>query len=386
MPYAEGRVFYDADSHLMELGDWLAGYADPDIREKLRPITGAPGLSELLDKAQARAAARAEDPEALAKGEERLMTDKGWLAMGAFDPAERSRVLDLLGFEAQLVFSTFAPVQYGGRDLDLLYGGTLAHNRAVADFCAHDERLLPVANVPLVDPDRARTALDEALSLGAAAVMVPSTAAGDRSPTHPDLHPFWATLEEAGVPFVNHIGGGGKILDRAFHNNDMPVVDHLGGGENIRAKDYMAVHHSPEVFLAAMILDGMFDRFPDLRGGCIEHGALWVPSWMRRLDLAVKSFARTEEPLQRLELAPSEYVRRHLKFTPFPDEPVDWLIEQGGAELFLFSSDYPHPEGGRDPLRKFRGCLEGVDDEAQERFYAGNFAEMMGMAPVTVAA
>ena len=43
----------------------------------------------------------------------------------------------------------------------------------------------------------------------------------------------------------------------------------------------------------------------------------------------------------------------------------------------MFSSDYPHPEGGRDPLAKFRATLEGVDPEAQDKFYAGNFASLM---------
>ena len=38
MPYAEGRTYYDADSHLMELGDWLVQYADPEVRERIRPL------------------------------------------------------------------------------------------------------------------------------------------------------------------------------------------------------------------------------------------------------------------------------------------------------------------------------------------------------------
>ena len=63
-----------------------------------------------------------------------------------------------------------------------------------------------------------------------------------------------------------------------------------------------------------------------------------------------------------------EYLRRHVKFTPFPTEPVGWLIEQAGAELFCFSSDYPHPEGGRDPLGRFEASLEGVDESAKARF------------------
>src|SRR5262249_16961844 len=38
MPYAEGRTYYDADSHLMELSGWLAGYADPDVRDEIPPL------------------------------------------------------------------------------------------------------------------------------------------------------------------------------------------------------------------------------------------------------------------------------------------------------------------------------------------------------------
>ena len=134
----------------------------------------------------------------------------------------------------------------------------------------------------------------------------------------------------------------------------MPVTDHLGGGENIRSKDYLAIHHSPEIFLGTLVLDGVFDRFPTLRGGCIEQGAGWVVSWLRHLDHAQRAFRRTEQPLQRLADQPSEYVRRHLKFTPFPGEPVGWMIEQAGPELFMFSTDYPHPEGGATRWRSSR--------------------------------
>ncbi len=75
----------------------------------------------------------------------------------------------------------------------------------------------------------------------------------------------------------------------------------------------------------------------------------------------------------------SEYIRRQVRFTPFATEPVGWLIERAGEELFLFSSDYPHPEGGRDPIARFEVSLEGVSEDARERFYSRNFADMMFM-------
>jgi predicted TIM-barrel fold metal-dependent hydrolase len=376
MTYAGSRTILDADSHVMELADFLDEFIDPEQRDRLRR-RGMDALKPVLDKAMAANAARRSDAAKGAEAEARLLLDKGWSAMGAFDPAERSRVLDLLGFDGQLVFATFASAMFTGKDQNRLYAGAAAQNKAMNNFCATDRRLLPVAYVPLVDPDRAVALASEAIADGCAAVMVPSTAAGERAPTHPGLDPFWSTLAAANVPFVLHVGGGGRLLDPAFHNNDMPVTDHLGGGENIRSKDYLAIHQSPSLFLGALILDGLFDRFPALRGGCIEQGAGWVVSWLHHLDYAQRAFKRTEEPLQRLAYKPSDYVRRHLKFTPFPGEPVGWMIEQAGAELFMFSSDYPHPEGGRDPLAKFEQTLDSTSEADKERFYAGNMAELL---------
>ena len=383
MTYAGSRDVLDADSHLMELAGFLDPYLDPDLRGRLRRQQ-VDALGPVLEDATSRAAARRADPVRQAEAEGRLLQDKGWRALGAFDPEERSRVLDLFGFRGQLVFATFASALFAGRDLDRLYGGSRAQNLAMADFCSADPRLLPVAFVPLVDPSRATAAAREAIEAGCRAVMVPSTAAGERAPTHPELFPFWALLEEADTPFVLHVGGGGRLLDPAFHHNDMPVTDHLGGGENIRSKDYLAIHHSPQLFLGVLILDGLFDRFPRLRGGCIEQGAGWVVSWLHQLDLAQRSFRRTEPPLVRLELPPSEYVRRHLKFTPFAGEPVGWMIEQSGAELFMFSTDYPHPEGGRDPLAKFEETMMGTSEAHRRRFFAGNMAELLGRTPEVV--
>jgi predicted TIM-barrel fold metal-dependent hydrolase len=379
MPYAEGRTYYDADSHLMELSDWLVRYADPGVREKIRPLYLG-GAGALAEQAVAEAEARRGDAEKARALEGALMKAKGWNALGAFDPAERSRALDLLGFQKQLVFSTFAATQFASEDPHLLYGGTRAHNRAMADFCADDDRLIAVGFVPLQDPARAAEETREAIRLGCGAILVPSAPPRDRSPTHPDYDPVWRTLQEEGVPFMLHIGGGGRPLRRSFHHNGKPAVtDFLGGGENIRSKDYMVLHHPPETFLACMALDGVFERFPGLRGGCIEQGALWVVPWLLRMDIAQETFQKTE-PALKLPLRASEYIRRQVKFTPFPTEPVGWMIEQAGEELFLFSSDYPHPEGGRDPLGRFEASLVGVSAESKDRFYARNFAEMMLLA------
>lgn len=373
------RLYYDADSHIMEVRDWLETYADPATRERLRPLDVGRGGGAAAEKAVALAERRRGDAEAAAALEEKLMTAKGWGALGAFDPTERVRALDLLGFHKQLVFPTFAASQFAGEDLELLYGGARALNRGIAEFCSVDSRLLGVASVSLEDPELAGAEIDAALAEGCRAVMVPSAPPSELSPSHPAYDPVWARLQDADVPFLLHIGGGGRALKPAFHNNAKPVTDHLGGGENIRSKDYMVIHFPAEAFLSVLVLDGVFERFPGLRGGVIEMGGMWVVPWLKRLDIAQGTFKRTEKYLaDDLSMQASDYVRRQLWFTPFPTEPVGWMTEQAGDDLFLFSSDYPHPEGGRDPLAKFDASLEGQSDEVLEKFYSGNFADMLG--------
>jgi hypothetical protein len=99
---------------------------------------------------------------------------------------------------------------------------------------------------------------------------------------------------------------------------------------------------------------------------------------MRQLEAAFEAFAKGEERLRKLALRPSGYVRRQIRVTPYPTEPVGWIIEQSGPEICLFSSDWPHVEGGRNPIRRFENSLTGTTEEAKQRFYCDNFVDLMG--------
>jgi predicted TIM-barrel fold metal-dependent hydrolase len=142
----------------------------------------------------------------------------------------------------------------------------------------------------------------------------------------------------------------------------------------------MAICYPPMQTLATMIIDGVLERFPRLMVGVIEQGAGWVPGWMRSMDSAAEAFRKNEERLQRLSLRPSEFVKRQVRVTPYPHEDAGWIVEQAGDEVCLFSSDYPHVEGGRNPLGRFERSLADVSEEARQRFYCDNFVELMGAA------
>ena len=109
----------------------------------------------------------------------------------------------------------------------------------------------------------------------------------------------------------------------------------------------------------------------------IELGAGWVPQYLRTLDLSQRIFKRTDGTVSALPMKASDYIRRAVKFTPFPGEDVGRMIRDAGADLFLFSSDYPHPEGTDDPIGRFERTFEGITEEQKEMFYASNFDAMM---------
>jgi uncharacterized protein len=401
MPYSEGRVVHDADAHIMETPTWLRDHAEAAFRDRM-PVLRYPGGNELrqtgdpaeqqrdLDVAFGRLRERHGSAEYRADEQAEIMARKNFAATGSFIAEDRPRALDLLGFSSQLVFNTF----HNGRlhdmehaDPDLAYAAARAHNRGMLEFCSVDDRLLPSLYVPLCDAERAVAATGEALASGAAALLVASGCPPHYSPSHTDLFGVWAQAEEAGIPVVFHVGGTGTLVDPKYFVNGLPVPpDFHGGEENFRSVDYMGIPVPPAQTLATLIFDGVLERFPGLRIGIIEQGAIWVPSWLRQMESAFEAFARHEERLQSLSMRPIDYVRRQVRFTPYPTEDVGWIVEQGGADLVMFSSDYPHVEGGRRPLERFEASLGDAGEDVRRAFYVDNFLFLMGSAATALAA
>jgi hypothetical protein len=112
---------------------------------------------------------------------------------------------------------------------------------------------------------------------------------------------------------------------------------------------YFEEHHTNvqtlQSVVASIVLEGVFERFPDLRWVIIEPGFAWVPPLAWRLD---KLFERMRDEVPHLKMKPSEYIRRNIWFTTQPiDEPerpgdLEKVIEWIGHDRLMFSTDYPH--------------------------------------------
>jgi predicted TIM-barrel fold metal-dependent hydrolase len=379
MPYVEGRVVHDADSHIFEPPGTAERHADPGIRDRLaEALRGYDRWTPAMHDA----VAQQRDPGLRARDGDEIMLRKNQLAPGAVLAEDRSAALDLLGFASQLVFTTsyLEPLRAfeRGGDLDLIYGLAAAHNRAIVEFCRGDRRLLPVGYLPLGDIARAVHAAAQAIELGVAALMIPSHRLRSCSQSHIGFDPIWARAQDAGVPIVFHVGGE-EPMDPVYKVNGLPPVpDFHGGDANFTSVSYLAIPYAPMQTLGTMIYDGVLDRFPRLRIGVIELGASWVPGWMRALDSGADAFRKNEVRLQKASLKPSEFVRRQVRVTPYPHEPAGWIVQNTGPEVAMFSSDYPHVEGGRNPMRRFEASLAECSDAERRGFFRDNFVDLMG--------
>jgi len=402
MAYApKERSYYDADSHVMELPNFIIDYADKEFKDLIPPVNYKASLvtdeevEEIINNGGKHSKEHVEAQIALGDG--LIAESKEIQALGAFDRDDRSLAMDLLGFKKQLVFATHSVVtpfrdlrgkakyveKQKGITPELRYGATRAHNRAMADFCSEDSRLMGVGVIPLHEPELAMMELDFAIKSGLEAIWIPHYACGDRSPGHLALDPFWQKLSDEGIPFLMHVGGAPLQLDKSWNDNGKPPSkDWMGGGENVRAKDMVVMHQGPETFISMMVLDGVFERHPKLRGACVELGAGWVPEMLQRLDYVVKTWNRVDKNLEDIKRKPSEQLKEQMAFTPYAHEDVGLLMDASSPELYLFSSDYPHVEGTRDPIGKFDKTLANHDESNKDLFYSENFLRIFPGARV----
>ena len=377
MAYIENRTVHDADSHVMEMPDKILEYLEPSYREEF--ISEA-NKAVTVTQDLAAAETKQNDPEFRAGDEAELLQRKNHLALGAYRSQDRPKTLDLLGVTSQLVFTTAALGNFGldEKNPKLAQAAARAHNRMNSDFCSIDRRLLATGYVPLSDVDAALPIANEALDLGCKGLVVPSMCPANHSPSHRGFDALWATAEEAGIPILFHVGGEEKMSMAYTENGGEKVKDFHGGDENFTGLSYMAIPLSIWQTMTALIFDGVFDRHPNLKFGVIELGASWLPSWLRFMDSGFEAFRKGEARLQALSMKPSELAERQLRVTPYCHEPTGWILRESSPNMLLFSSDFPHVEGGRNPVKRFEDNMEGISDKALGRFYRDNFIDLMG--------
>lgn len=388
MSHREGRTIHDADSHIIEGRGWLESYASDYVRVNLEKgifDLDMPALDPIMEAADKRLAGQ--DPELTEALKSDLFAHPGkrnmWSAYGAVEKTERSDALDIMGIGSQLLFPSVGAGRFArSKDMEVVYGGCDALNRGMADFCNDDPRLKSVGYLSFRDPERAQTSLKLALDLGINAIWIASDASEGRAPSHVAYDPLWAMMEEAGVPVTLHIGSG-QNMPSVYMNTGVERVlkGNIGNIETTKPKDMPVIHHTIERWLTCIIYDGVLERFPKLKVGIIELGANWVPASLMNLDMGVSLLGKFDQNLKRLSLKPSEYFQRQVRVAPLHTENTGWILQNVGKDILMFNTDYPHPEGGKDPFGDYERSLEAVNPSVEEldRFYSKNFEDYLGL-------
>lgn len=96
-------------------------------------------------------------------------------------------------------------------------------------------------------------------------------------------------------------------------------------------------------FLITLVLERLFDRFPNLRVASVENGSEFLPSLFRQLASTARKMPGyfSEDP--------AVTFRRHVWINPFWEDDVNEIVAQMGDDRVIFGSDWPHVEGLPEP-------------------------------------
>jgi predicted TIM-barrel fold metal-dependent hydrolase len=326
--------------------------------------------------------------------DEGLWKMKGPLAPGAVKPMRREAVMDAMGVKRQLMFPTGVGM-YGIMLLRLpreygyapgLTGDRIAYGKALID--AYNEwgmripstttRVRPV--LPLIGSsvDDLMAKMRRFIDAGIRAVWLPNTILpGGKSPASEALDPFWAMTAKANVTICLH----GAVENQIFEErgwNDAEAFEGFKILEEIKLDPWSTStqHLPPQNFVTTMVLGWVFERHPTLRFAVVETGAYWIGPLCDHMDLWYSqsaNFGLPDNPYRRLPRKPSDYVKRNVRVSGFDFEPMDKYIKQYDLEdVLCFASDYPHVEGGKDPMGGWYNQLAPLGDKVVEKFFVQN--------------
>ena len=136
-----------------------------------------------------------------------------------------------------------------------------------------------------------------------------------------------------------------------------------------------AIERAAHDFLATLVLEKLFDRFPNLRVASVENGSdVPRPALFHKLRTTATQMPGyfSEDPV--------DTFRRHVWINPFWEDDVDEIVDLMGDDRVIFGSDWPHIEGLPEPT-DWVTELQKLPPEAVPKIMGGNVAELNERRP-----
>lgn len=291
------------------------------------------------------------------------------------DPGARLACMDEQGVETIWLFPTLGVLyeELLKHDVDAVCATFSGFNRWLFDDWGfdHADRIFSAPYLSLADVDWACSELDWALAQGARIVVMRPAAAftrsGSRSPADPCFDPFWARLDEAGIPLVIHTANSGYASNGYASDGFSRASIGMSRRPSVKG---LALERAAGDFLLTLAFDCLFERFPRLRVASIENGSQFLPSVLHQLE-----HAKARNPWH-FKQDPVALFREHVYVNPFWEDDLHQVVDWIGAERVLFGSDWPHMEGLPRP-GDVLDDLDGLSSETRERYLRTNTLGLM---------
>jgi predicted TIM-barrel fold metal-dependent hydrolase len=257
-------------------------------------------------------------------------------------------------------------------DTEALYANLRSFNRWYNETWGfnHEDRLYATAVLSLRDIELAVVETERILDEGARVVLVPTGPAYGRSPGEPYFDPVWSRLAEAGVTVAFHIMPFWYFdaISPAWGHNANPASWHMSAWQWNNVYGERPIEDT----LSALIFDNLFGRHPKLMVIVSEHGAEWVPHFVRHMDKSRGMGRNGPWKGGKLTERPSEIFRRHVRVAPYPEDDIPWIVENlKQSDSIVMGSDFPHAEGLAEPA-DFVKLLDGLPEDVQRRILRDN--------------
>ena len=292
---------------------------------------------------------------------------------GGYIPQEHVKDMDLDGVDVSIVYPTVGLLLYSVPDSDLLTSNCRAYNDWAGEFCSTvPKRLKGVAMVNVDDVGEGVRELERCAKLGFAGAMITVYPPQGRSYDRPEYEPLWAAAQDLGMPLGLHQGTNRPGAGQEFADLD-----------STRPSFLCNVEHWIRMSLADIILSGVFQRYPKLQLGSVEHELSWAPNFLERMDYIYGFSAQAAATGGRFEdgAVPSDFFHSNV-FLGFQEDARgirdrDFI----GVDNLQWGSDYPHTGSTFPKSREIIDrILADCTEEEKAKIAGGNSARVYNLA------
>ena len=306
---------------------------------------------------------RFEDPSRLTH-----TTTRDHIRPGGYDPNEHVKDMDIDGIDMSILYPGVGLVMHSVPDGELLTAMFTVYSDWLAEFCsAYPDRLNGIGMINTDDLPSAVKELERCASLGFVGAMTTVYPPQERAYDLPEYDTFWATAQDLQIPISLHSATNRPGPNQTFVNID-----------DVRPHFACNLDHWVRNSLAQIIFSGVFQRFPNLYIGSVEHELSWVPHFLDRLDYALTQRARdlyTKGYWDRYtgDLLPSEHFHNNV-FVGFQEDAFGIRSRDViGVDNLQRGSDYPYTESTFPRSGKIlEDILADCTEEEKAKIASGN--------------